>query len=97
MAQSPSTEDEDLTEDGEKITLRLAKKTLTIKRGKKKRIVIKVKASGDKVKRYKVIGRKKIVRVNAKGVVTAKKKGKVTIKVIMKSGATAKCKIIVKK
>ena len=97
MAQSPSTEDEDLTEDGEKITLRLAKKTLTIKRGKKKRIVIKVKASGDKVKRYKVIGRKKIVRVNAKGVVAAKKKGKVTIKVIMKSGATAKCKIIVKK
>ena len=96
-AQSPSTEDEDLTEDGEKITLRLAKKTLTIKRGKKKRIVIKVKASGDKVKRYKVIGRKKIVRVNAKGVVAAKKKGKVTIKVIMKSGATAKCKIIVKK
>ena len=97
MAQSPSTEDEDLTEDGEEITLRLAKKTLTIKRGKKKRIVIKVKASGDKVKRYKVIGRKKIVRVNAKGVVAAKKKGKVTIKVIMKSGATAKCKIIVKK
>lgn len=97
MAQSPSTEDEDQTEDGEKITLRLAKKTLTIKRGKKKRIVIKVKASGDKVKRYKVIGRKKIVRVNAKGVVAAKKKGKVTIKVIMKSGATAKCKIIVKK
>ena len=97
MAQSPSTEDEDLTEDGEKITLRLAKKTLTIKCGKKKRIVIKVKASGDKVKRYKVIGRKKIVRVNAKGVVAAKKKGKVTIKVIMKSGATAKCKIIVKK
>ena len=96
-AQSPSTEDEDLTEDGEKITLRLAKKTLTIKCGKKKRIVIKVKASGDKVKRYKVIGRKKIVRVNAKGVVAAKKKGKVTIKVIMKSGATAKCKIIVKK
>ena len=37
------------------------------------------------------------VRVNAKGVVAAKKKGKVTIKVIMKSGATAKCKIIVKK
>ena len=97
MAQSPSTEDEDLTEDGEKITLRLAKKTLTIKCGKKKRIVIKVKASGDKVKRYKVIGRKKIVRVNAKGVVAAKKTGKVTIKVIMKSGATAKCKIIVKK
>ena len=96
-AQSPSTEDEDLTEDGEEITLRLAKKTLTIKRGKKKRIVIKVKASGDKVKQYKVIGRKKIVRVNAKGVVAAKKKGKVTIKVIMKSGATAKCKIIVKK
>lgn len=96
-AQSPSTGDENLTEDGGATTLRLAKKTLTIKRGKKKRIVIKVKASGDKVKQYKVIGRKKIVRVNAKGVVAAKKKGKVTIKVIMKSGATAKCKIIVKK
>ena len=59
--------------------------------------MIKVKTPGDKVKRYKVIGKKKIIKINAKGVVKAKRKGKVTIKVIMKSGATAKCRVIVKK
>ena len=84
-------------DEGQTVKLRLAKKKLIIKRGKKKHIVIKAKTQGDKVKRYKVIGKKKIVRVTAKGVVIAKKKGKVTIKVIMKSGATAKCKVIVKK
>ena len=88
-------DDEDSTASS--VKLRLAKKKLTIKRGKKKRIVVKVKVPGDKVKKYKVISGKKFVKVNAKGVVIAKKKGKATIKVIMKSGASAKCKVVVKK
>ncbi len=98
VTQTSSTDDSELTNSGSQgAKLRLAKKTLKIKKGKKKRIVIKVKMPGDKVKRYKVIGKKKIVKINAKGVVKAKRKGKVTIKVIMKSGATAKCRVIVKK
>ena len=88
-------DDEDSTASS--VKLRLAKKKLTIKRGKKKRIVVKVKVPGDKVKKYKVISGKKFVKVNAKGVVIAKKKGKATIKVIMKSGASATCKVVVKK
>ena len=88
-------DDEDSTASS--VKLRLAKKKLTIKRGKKKRIVVKVKVPGDKVKKYKVISGKKFVKVNAKGVVIAKKKGKATIKVILKSGASAKCKVVVKK
>ena len=97
MTQSPSAVGSEAADnDGQNGKLRLAKRTLKIKRGKKKRIVIKAKAAGDKVKCYKVIG-KKIVRVNAKGVVKARKKGKTTIRVIMKSGASAKCKVIVKK
>ena len=88
-------DDEDSTASS--VKLRLAKKKLTIKRGRKKRIVVKVKVPGDKVKKYKVISGKKFVKVNAKGVVIAKKKGKATIKVIMKSGASAKCKVVVKK
>ena len=88
-------DDEDSTASS--VKLRLAKKKLTIKRGKKKRIVVKIKVLGDKVKKYKVISGKKFVKVNAKGVVIAKKKGKATIKVIMKSGASAKCKVVVKK
>ena len=88
-------DDEDSTASS--VKLRLAKKKLTIKRGKKKRIVVKVKVPGDKVKKYKVISGKKFVKVNAKGVVIAKKKGKAIIEVIMKSGASAKCKVVVKK
>ena len=98
VTQTSSTDDSELTNSGSQgAKIRLAKKTLKIKKGKKKRIVIKVKTPGDKVKRYKVIGKKKIIKINAKGVVKAKRKGKVTIKVIMKSGATAKCRVIVKK
>ena len=98
VTQTSSTDDSELTNSGSQgAKIRLAKKTLKIKKGKKKRIVIRVKTPGDKVKRYKVIGKKTIVKINAKGVVKAKRKGKVTIKVIMKSGATAKCRVIVKK
>ncbi len=98
VTQTSSTDDSELTNSGSQgAKIRLAKKTLKIKKGKKKRIVIRVKTPGDKVKRYKIIGKKTIVKINAKGVVKAKRKGKVTIKVIMKSGATAKCRVIVKK
>ena len=100
VTPQPSQSDTGLDDENStasSVKLRLAKKKLTIKRGKKKRIVVKVKVPGDKVKKYKVISGKKFVKVNAKGVVIAKKKGKATIKVIMKSGASAKCKVVVKK
>ena len=100
VTPQPSQSDTGLDDEESTVSsvkLRLAKKKLTIKRGKKKRIVVKVKVPGDKVKKYKVISGKKFVKVNAKGVVIAKKKGKATIKVIMKSGASAKCKVVVKK
>ena len=100
VAPQPSQSDTALDDEdstASSVKLRLAKKKLTIKRGKKKRIVVKVKVPGDKVKKYKVISGKKFVKVNAKGVVIAKKKGKATIEVIMKSGASAKCKVVVKK
>ena len=100
VTPQPSQSDTGLDDEestASSVKLRLAKKKLTIKCGKKKRIVVKVKVPGDKVKKYKVISGKKFVKVNAKGVVIAKKKGKATIKVIMKSGASAKCKVVVKK
>lgn len=78
-----------------KVTLK--KKVLKVKKGKKVRIRIKKKAATDSVKAYKIVGKKKVVKVSRKGVVTGRKKGKTTVKVIMRSGASAKCKIIVKK
>lgn len=81
---------------GKKTKLVLKKKVLKIKVGKKARIKIKKKAAGDKVKKYRIKGRK-IVKVNKKGVVKGKRKGRTKVVVIMKSGARAVCKIIVKK
>ena len=78
-----------------KVTLK--KKSLKVKKGKKVRIVIKKKMAGDKVKLYKIVGKKGIVKVSKKGVVKGVKKGKTTVKVVMKSGAFAKCKIKVTK
>ena len=79
-----------------KPTVKLKKKVLRVKKGKKVKIQIKKKMPGDKVKKYKIIGKKKIVKVTKKGVVKGRRKGRVTIKVIMKSGASARCKVIVK-
>lgn len=87
------------TQDGgsKKATVTLKKKVLKVKVGKKVRIQIKKKTTGDKVKNYKVTSGKKNVKVSKKGVVKGLKKGKATVKVTMKSGASAKCKIKVKK
>lgn len=82
--------------NGKKTKLVLKKKTLKIKVGRKAKIRIKKKAAGDQVKKYRIRG-KKIVKVSQKGVVRGKRKGKTKVVVIMKSGARAVCKIIVKK
>jgi len=76
-------------------TMKLNKKTLKLKKGKKFRLKVKSKPAGDKVIRWKS-SKKKIAAVTKKGVVKAKKKGKCTIRVYMKSGAILKCKIMVK-
>ena len=77
--------------------VRLKKKTIKLRRGKKAKIVIKKKMPGDKVKKYKILKGKKYIRITKKGVVKGRRKGVAVIKVIMKSKASAKCKIIVKK
>lgn len=74
----------------------LKKKVLRVKKGKKVRIRIKKKAAGDSVKKYRIIGKKKIAKVSRRGVVKGLRRGRTTVKVVMKSGASAKCKIIVK-
>ena len=92
----------DLTGTGQSNTkkkkyVRLKKKTIKLRRGKKAKIVIKKKMPGDKVKKYKILKGKKYIRITKKGVVKGRRKGVAVIKVIMKSKASAKCKIIVKK
>lgn len=76
--------------------VRLKKKVLKIKKGKKAKIRIKKKMPGDKVKRYKITKGKKYIKVTSKGVVKGRRKGKAVVKVIMKSGASASCRIIVR-
>lgn len=77
----------------QKVTLSLYKKTLN--KGKSFNIKIKSKWSGDKVKKY-YSSNKKVATVSSKGKVTAKKKGKATITVKMKSGCKAVCKVTVR-
>ena len=78
-----------------KPSVRLKRKKLIVKKGKKVRIRLRNKTPDDKILRFR-IKNKKIVKVNKKGVVTGLKKGKTVVTVIMKSGARLKCKIIVK-
>lgn len=78
-----------------KPSVRLKRKKLTVKKGKKVRIQLRNKTPDDKILRFR-IKNKKIVKVNKKGVVTGLKKGKTVVTVIMKSGARLKCRIIVK-
>ena len=78
-----------------KPSVRLKRKKLTVKKGKKVRIQLRNKTPDDKILRFR-IKNKKIVKVNKKGVVTGLKKGKTVVTVIMKNGARLKCKIIVK-
>ena len=74
----------------------LKKKVLKIKKGRKAKIVIRRKMSKDRVKKYKIIKGKKYIRVSKKGVVKGHRKGKAVVKVVMKSGASAKCRIFVR-
>ena len=76
-----------------KPTIKLSKKTLSLKVGKKKRLKAKVSGKSSKVK-WKS-SNKRIAVVSNKGVVTAKKAGKVTITAIA-NGVKAKCKLTVK-
>ena len=74
----------------------LKKKVLKIKKGRKAKIVIRRKMSKDRVKKYKIIKGKKYIRVSKRGVVKGRRKGKAVVKVVMKSGASAKCRIVVR-
>ena len=78
-----------------KPTVKLSAKKKTLK--KKKTYTLKVTglAKGDSVKSFKS-SKKGIVTVTKKGKIRAVKKGKAVITVTLKSGKTAKCKIIVK-
>ena len=78
-----------------KPSVRLKRKKLTVKKGKKVRIQLRNKTPDDKILRFR-IKNKKIVKVNKKGVFTGLKKGKTVVTVIMKNGTRLKCKIIVK-
>ena len=69
-------------------------KSVTLATGKS--VTLKVKNKGKAKVRWSS-SKKKIASVSSRGKVKAKKKGKATIKVIMKSGASAKCKVVVKK
>ena len=48
------------------------------------------------MKKYKIIKGKKYICVSKKGVVKGRRKGKAVVKVVMKSGASAKCRIVVR-
>ena len=75
-----------------KATLTVAKKTLTVKKGKK----IKVKASTSPTAKITYKSKnKKIAEVTAKGVIKGKKKGKTTI-TVKANGLTKKIKVRVK-
>lgn len=78
-----------------KAFVKLKKTKLSIGINKSYKIAVKKKAYGDYVESYKS-SNKKVAAVNSKGKITAKKKGKATITVIMASGIKAKCKVTVK-
>ena len=76
-----------------KVTLK--KKSITIKRKKSYTLKIKSRTYGDKVSKWKT-SNKKIATVSSKGKIKAKKKGRTTITLYMKSGAKASCRVKVK-
>jgi len=85
---------ENLTYPKLKSKVELTKKKIIIKVGNSSKIKIKKKTSGDKVAKW-ITSNKRIVTVNNKGLVKGKSKGKTTIKVVMKSGCSKKCNVIV--
>ncbi len=79
-----------------KAKVSLAKKTVTIQKGKSYTLKIKSKTYGDKTARWSS-GNKKIATISSKGKVTGKKIGTTTITLKMKSGAKSSCKVKVTK
>ena len=77
-------------------TIKLSATKKTLKKGKTYKLKVSKLAKGDAVKSFKT-SKKSVATVTSKGVIKAKKKGKATITVTLKSGKTAKCKITVKK
>ena len=78
-----------------KAKVKLKKNKVSLKRKKTYKLSIKKKTYGDYVESYKS-SNKKVATVNSKGKITARKKGKATITVIMASDIKAKCKVTVK-
>jgi len=74
----------------------LTKKNVKIKKGTKLKLKIKYKHKDDIIAKW-TTKNNKVVKINSKtGVITGAKKGKTTIKLTMKSGCTATCKVTVK-
>ena len=73
---------------------KLSRKKVTLKVGKTKKLKVK-RARGDKVKSWKS-SNKRIATVSKGGKIRAKKRGKATITVTLKSGKKARCKVTVK-
>ena len=83
------------TKEIPKIKVTLNDKTVTLKRNQTYTLKIKSYTRGDKIKKW-TTSNKKIATVDSHGKVKAKKKGKASVTLTMKSGAKASCKIIVK-
>lgn len=79
-----------------KATIKLNKSKLKLRRKMSYKLKIIKMTSGDSVSKWKSTN-KKVATVNKKGKIKAKKKGKCKIKLYMKSGVIATCKITVKK
>lgn len=79
-----------------KAKVSLAKKSVSIQKGKSYTLKIKSKTYGDKTAKWSS-GNKKVAAVNSKGKVTGKKIGVATITLKMKSGAKTSCKVKVTK
>lgn len=77
-----------------KVTLK--KKKITLRKKKVSRALrIRKKLTTDRVKKYR-LSRKGIIEINKKGVIKGLRKGRVTVTVLMKSGAKANCKVRVR-
>ena len=77
-----------------KATIKLSKTKLVLKKGKSYTVKVSM-TKGDSVKSWKS-SNKKVASVNKKGKITAKKSGKAVITVTLKSGKSAKVKVIVR-
>ena len=73
----------------------LNEKKLTMKKGEKFKIKLNAVPSSIKIKSFES-NKPKVAKVDKKGKITAKKKGKATITVILSNGKTLKLKVTVK-